>query len=399
MAKRDGSDLDIIFVISSLGTGGTEGQLALLATAMAKSGRRVAVYTLGDGRVRPALEKNGIEVIVGPAWRGAKNFIGVPFMALDLFFLMLRRRPEIAHYFLPAAYLVGAPLALLARVPVRIMSRRSLNAYQGNGFIRAVERCWHRAMHAVLGNSRSVICELVAEGVAADRLGLIYNGIDTARFSAAGAREPSRAKLGLAPAALTMCIVANLIPYKAHDDLIEALALAAPSLPDGWRLLVAGRDDGIGEALRAQARRLSLHDNIVFLGSRDDIENILNASDIGILCSRTEGFSNSILEGMAAGLPMIVTGVGGNAEAVIDGATGLVVPANDPRRLSMAIVKLAGDPALRAALGKSGRERVTQQFGLDRFVESHQRLYQALVAGKRPSDVANISIEPAASAS
>ena len=395
MVRRSSGDLDILFVISNLGTGGTEGQLALLASEIVKLGMRAAVYSFSDGPVRIRLEEFGVEVVVGGANAASRECFGILAKALRLFVFMRRRRPAIAHFFLPAAYLVGAPLALLARVPVRVMSRRSLNSYRSNVLIRSVERCWHRTMHAVLGNSLCVIRELRIEGVANERLGLIYNGIDVKRFSNGRSRDQSRMALGLPSDALTMCIVANLIPYKAHDDLINALALAAMRLPVDWRLLVVGRDDGIGHMLESQARQLSLQDNIAFLGSRDDIGTILNASDIGILCSRTEGFSNAILEGMAAGLPMIVTAVGGNAEAVVNGETGLVVPANDVKRLSAAIVMLANNPALRIKFGGAGRERVAQHFELGRFVASHQRLYQALVDGGRPADVREIRIEAA----
>jgi glycosyltransferase involved in cell wall biosynthesis len=213
---------------------------------------------------------------------------------------MLRRSPRIVHFFLPAAYLVGAPVALLSRVPIRILSRRSLNNYQRYAVIRAIERCWHRAMHAVLGNSRGVIDQLKMEEVAPDCLGLIYNGIDDRRFARGETREASRARIDLPPNAMVMSVVANLIPYKGHRDLIDALAYAAPRMPAGWRLLVVGRDDGIGPVLREQTQRHGLEENIIFLGSRDDITTILTASDMSILCSHEEGFSNAILEAMAA---------------------------------------------------------------------------------------------------
>lgn len=375
---------DILFVINDLQTGGTERQAALLAGELTKAGIPVTLYSFAEGPSRRLFEQGGVEVMTA---RGGA--LSIPFAAMHLFWLMLTRRPRLVHFFLPGAYLVGAPLAALARIPARVMSRRSLNAYQRNGFIRAVERLLHRTMHAVLGNSRGVVAQLREEGVAPGCLGLIYNGIDPAQF-AGGERHAARARLGLSPQALVMCIVANLIPYKGHRDLIAALALAAPSLPPGWRLLVAGRDDGIGAQLKEQAQRLGLQDNIVFLGLRTDVGDILGASDIGLLCSHEEGFSNAILEGMSAGLPMIVTHVGGNAEAVADGETGTVVPPHDPAQLAAAIVRLAADPALRARMGGAGRTRVAARFGVPQFVLGHRKLYDALLAGKTPADVPEI---------
>jgi glycosyltransferase involved in cell wall biosynthesis len=380
--------LDVLFVISALGIGGSERQLALLAGRLTRLGMKVAVYSFLDGPVRGQLESDGVEVMCAP--RELQSAGGIATAATDLYRVMRRRRPRIAHFFLPAAYLVGAPLALLARVPLRVMSRRSLNVYQRGWPVRAIECAYHRTMHAVLGNSRGVVRELLQENVPRERLGLIYNGID-----APGAfhRDEVRANLGLLPGALVMTIVANLIPYKGHGDLLDALSIAAPRLPQGWRLLVVGRDEGIGDNLRARAQRASLEDNIAFLGTRDDVPSLLAASDVGILCSHEEGFANAVLEGMAAGLPMIVTRVGGNTEATRDGETGLVVEPRDPESLATAILRLAGDPALRAHMGAAGCQRVHEEFGVDHFVRSHAALYAALQAGKRPADVPEIAVD------
>jgi len=387
---------DILFVITALEVGGTERQLALLAGELARSGMSITVFSFIDGEVRAQLEQSGVKVILAPGQVALaraprlKSALLIVRTAYHLLRTMLALRPKIVHFFLPAAYLVGAPMALLARVPVRVMSRRSLNNYQRGGFIRALERVLHRLMHAVIGNSRGVVAQLKDEGVRPERLGLIYNGLADAAF--AGERCDIRKNFGLPPQALVMVIVANLIPYKGHRDLIDALGLAAPKLPSDWRLLVVGRDDGIGSDLRAQANKLGLADNIVFLGARNDVAAILPASDLGILCSHEEGFSNAILEGMAAGQPMVVTDVGGNAEAVIDGETGLVVPARDPQRLAAAIARLADDPALRAQFGKAGRDRAGERFGVQRFVQSHRKLYAALLAGRRPIDVPEVRV-------
>jgi glycosyltransferase involved in cell wall biosynthesis len=383
---------DVLFVITDFQVGGTERQLSLLASALAKAGMTVAVFGFVDGPVRAELGRAGVETILAAgAERSNGSLLTLPLAAAHLFWLMLRQ-PRIVHFFLPQAYLVGAPLAVLARIPVRVMSRRSLNTYRRWRIVGFAERFCHGFMHAVIGNSRSVVEQLKAEGVAREQSGLIYNGLDERQFVASGTLEEFRARLGLPAAAFVMTIVANLIPYKGHSDLIDALALAAPRLPEGWRLLIVGRDDGIGSTLRRQALRLGLEDNIRLLGPRDDIPEILRASDIGILSSHEEGFSNVILEGMAAGVAMVVTKVGGNAEAVVDGETGLVVPARDPKALSQAILRLAGDAVVREKFGEAGRKRVGEIFSLDRFVECHRKLYRALAAGKRPCDVPEVGI-------
>ncbi len=386
----------ILFVTSSLQIGGTERHLAAITPALVKLGWSISVYSLtGSGALRDEMQDKGVEVFVPPLRFGMFNHL--PQLLLGgahLFNVIRRHRPTIIHFFLPAAYLVGAPLAIFSGVPVRIMSRRSLNVYQQSyPLAMKFERRLHRKMTAILGNSRSVVRELnQLEDVPTNRLGLIYNGVDTARFTNAGSRKVTRAALQLGDETLALVMVGNLIPYKGHGDLVSALGLTAPSLPDDWRLLLVGRDFGVAAGLREQASKLGIEDKIVFLGVRNDVPEILKACDIGVLCSHQEGFSNAILEGMAAGLPMIVTDAGGNAEAVADGETGIVVPPRAPALLAAAIERLAQDAPLRASLGNAARDRVADYFSLERSIKAYDALYRALLAGTSPQDIQQIGV-------
>jgi glycosyltransferase involved in cell wall biosynthesis len=269
------------------------------------------------------------------------------------------------------------------------MSRRSLNVYQHNHpVLRLAERVLHRSVTAMLGNSRSVVRQLCEEeAVPSARVGLIYNGVDVSRFCVPESRPTVRSALGLSAETVVLSMVGNLIPYKGHQDLLEALALASPALLQDWRLLVIGRDDGIGQQLQAQAAALGLDDKIVFLGPRADVPELLQASDVGLLCSHQEGFSNAILEGMAAGLPMVVTDVGGNAEAVLDGETGIVVPPRDPGALAQAITRLVNDSAARQTLGSAARERAIAQFSIEQCVSRYDEFYRGLLEGKEPQEI------------
>lgn len=388
------SSPDIMFVIGSLQIGGSEQHLFMVATALARRGFCIAVCSLsGDGPLRESFEREGVTVLIPPVNRGRKMNLIVRFSKLliavvYLWAAYIWRRPKIAHFFLPHAYLAGAPLALLANIRIRVMSRRSLNTYQRpHPVLRRLELLLHKTMSAVLGNSLSVIADLRSEGVPADRLGLIYNGIDLARFGGNQTKEHLRQNLNIDPDMLVLTIVANLIPYKGHRDLLNALAIAARNLGTNWRLLIVGRDDGIGGELADLAKSLGIGGHIMFLGSRTDVPDILRASDIGLLCSHEEGFSNAVLEGMACGLPMIVTRVGGNPEAVVDGATGLVVAPHDPAGLAAAICQLAGAPQTRQQFGFAGRRRVVENFSLDSCVDRYEALYEGLLGRRRLQDV------------
>ena len=118
-----------------------------------------------------------------------------------------------------------------------------------------------------------------------------------------------------------------------------------------------------------------MSDYILFIGESDEVESLYSTADIGVLPSHQEGFSNSILEGMAAALPMIVTSVGGNAEAVIDKKTGFVVPPHRPDLLGEAVISLADNPDQRRKFGKSGRERVEELFSLDSCINAYEKVY------------------------
>jgi len=392
----------ILFVTASLGIGGTEQQLVMLAAELNRRGYRVMVFSLATGPLLGALKAERVPTLVARARLRQSRSLSIFNLALaatKLFALLIRHRPAVVHFFLPEAYLLGAPLAAVARIPIRVMSRRSLNVYQQNhpGLVAWIERALHRTMTAILGNSRSVVRQLLEiEGVDSNRLGLIYNGVDTARFATGlkrGAiRASTRSAFNLPSQALVIVMVANLIVYKGHLDLLEALHIISGHLPVGWRLLLVGHDEGIGDKLRAQAHALAIDDHVVFLGSRVDVPEILLASDIGILCSHQEGFSNAVLEGMAAGLPMVVTAAGGNPEAVIDGETGIVVPPNNPPRLADGILRLIVDPDLRARFGDAGRVRVAANFSINQCVANYDGLYRMLLAGGVPCDLPQIRV-------
>jgi glycosyltransferase involved in cell wall biosynthesis len=372
----------LLFIIGDLDTGGAERHLVQVLPRLARDRFRPVVYTLSHkGVLAPLLENAGIPVIAPPgsAWLrrwpgplGRRGLLLVISMT-RLIILMRSQRPSVVHFFLPEAYVAGGLCALAAGCPTRIMSRRSLNVYQAQRPLAArVERWLHRRMTAVLGNSTAVIGELRAEGVAEDRLGLLYSGVDLSAFTGTPANDGGN---------LNMVVVANLIPYKGHADLLDALGGIRDKMPEGWVLNCVGRDGGYGEALRARAATLGIADNVHWLGERDDVPAILGQAHLGILCSHQEGFSNSIIEAMAAGLPMVVTDVGGNREAVIDEATGLVVPSHDPTALGAAILALALDPDRCGAMGAAARERARDIFSMETCVAEYEHLYDGLVIG------------------
>ena len=264
------------------------------------------------------------------------------------------------------------------------MSRRSLNNYQKSRPVFArMEKFLHRYLDAALGNSQAVLEQLSSEGIDQSRLGLIYNGLDLEIFGEASSAKSTRVGLGIADDALVLIKVANLISYKGHSDLLLALSMIKNQLPHDWHLFCVGRDDGIGLRLQAEARELGIADNILWLGQRFDTADLFAASDIGLLVSHEEGFSNSILEGMAAAVPMIVTDAGGNSEAVDYDRCGVIVPVKDSACLAREILCLSGDRYLRREIGKAGQMRVKNFFNIDRCILEYCCLYHSIASGKK----------------
>ena len=174
-------------------------------------------------------------------------------------------------------------------------------------------------------------------------------------------------------------MTANLISYKGHQFLLDLLALVKDELGENWALLAPGESRGNLKNLRESAERLGLGEKVHWLGLKEDVRHFLLASDVGILCSCEEGFSNSILEYMEAGLPAIVTNVGGNAEAVVDGKTGLVVESKNCESLSAAVLALQRNQKRRVKMGNLARKRVSNLFNQKRAKRNYLDMYSELV--------------------
>ncbi len=369
-------------IISSLGIGGTERHICQVLPRLVKKGWQVKVVNTGrNNALAPELEKAGIKVITFS--KSSSKVLQIGRVLHGLWGEFRADRTSLTHFFLPQAYIFGMFSAILAGFKgVKLMSRRSLNNYQRKiKCCRWLESKLHKRTDLVLGISQAVIDQLrIQENVPPNHLRLIYNGIDLVPFQKIK-NNKIRTLLGVKDSSLVLTVVANLIPYKGHTDLLEALSYIKQQLPRNWRLLCAGYDGGILEKLKTQAHSLGISNNVLWLGSRQDVGNILAASDIGILCSHQEGLGNSILECMAAALPMIVTDVGGIPEVVVHQKTGLVVPAKSPKKLSEAIIELSSDPKKMQSFGKAGKKRVEQSFSIDKCVSEYHDLYQSFCSG------------------
>ena len=222
-------------------------------------------------------------------------------------------------------------------------------------------------------------------GFPARKITVIHNGVDSQRFFPdVSVRARVRRELGLGEDEFCIGCVGNLIPVKDHITLLKAVdGLAKCGLP--WRLLIAGDGPEFSKLTEFVNSHSGWKDRVTFLGRSSSVPELLNAMDVYVSSSLTEGISNSVLEAMATGLPVVVTATGGNPEVVVDGESGLLFPVGDNRRLTEHLRTLEAHREHRIGLGQKALRRVRDEFSIDSMVGNYTRIYENLpVAGAAP---------------
>lgn len=261
------------------------------------------------------------------------------------------------------------PAAAFARVRVRIGSRRGLNTDRTAAHL-AMQRAAFKCAHAVVANSRAIADRLRVDGMSPDKVSVIANGLDLDAFSPAGPRPIRRRVL----------VVANLRPEKGYDVLIEAAARVLSRYPDA-RFECVGSGPALPELERQIAARGVEH-AFTMAGRQDDVPARLAAADIFVLPSRTESMPNSVLEAMAAGLPVVASAVGGVPEIIRDGHTGLLCAAGDAAALAERLCRLMEDPGFADALGARARQEAHARYSFARMVQAFDSLYVRELAAR-----------------
>jgi len=285
-----------------------------------------------------------------------------PGLVLGLARLFRRLRVDVVHTHNEPGCIYAVPAARLARVPL------VLNTRHGQGSTPAVRRgrtfaITARLAHRLVCVSKDSADLSVRAGISAERVTTIWNGIDVAKFAFSGPCPGGPA-----------IVVARLAAVKNIETLICALPLVRQAVP-AFKLRIVG-DGPARPALEALTDQLRLRQYIEFTGETQNVSGELQQASMFVLPSLSEGISLSLLEAMAAGLPVVATGVGGNVEVVEDGETGFLVPPQEPASLAEAIIRLAADPELSRRMGAAGRRRVETMFDVRAMVRAYEKLYE-----------------------
>ncbi len=284
-----------------------------------------------------------------------------PALVFRLARLFRRLRADVVHTHNTAPCIYGAPSAKLAGVPLVVNTRHGQGPAPGTRESRMLALA-ARMVKLVVCVSNDSANLAVQTGIRVDRICTIWNGIDLAAFPFHGPRPDGPA-----------VVVARLSPEKDIQTLLLAVSLVVRQL-SAFKLRVVG-DGPCRESLETLAAELRLRANVQFVGETRDVSGHLRQASMFVLPSLTEGLSLTLLEAMATGLPVVATRVGGNAEVVVEGETGLLVDPADPGLMASAILKLATAPTLATQAGAKGRQRVEDAFDVRKMVRAYEGAY------------------------
>lgn len=379
--------LRVLFLIDEIGSldgGGTERQVLQMIRLLRRLGHEPSLAVL-RGTEWLTAEEAGCPVysararsLFGPSgWRGCYKLVR----------RMRRERVDLLQTFFVESNIVGPWLARLAGVPVVVGTQRNLDP--GKSLVRWARRWTSQWVDRVIVNSQGVWDMMVAtRGVASYKLRVAYNGIDLTEFSGLPSlRTEMRRSLGIEENEILVGNVSVMRPIKGLVPFVEAVKLAVRKDQTLRFVLVGGGDQMplVAELIR----QYGLENHVRMAGPQTDVLPYLAAMDIGVLSSLAEGFSNSLLEYMASGLPVVATDVGGNREAL--GDTGILVPPNDPSAIAEAILDLRST-GLRRRLGQAAQHRV-ERFSLEQAERRMEEIYEDCFAAKGARLRRNVDME------
>ncbi|MCP4590280.1 MAG: glycosyltransferase [bacterium] len=291
---------------------------------------------------------------------------------------------DVVHGFKATPSIYGGLAAWLAGVPVVLGGYRS-GGYQGRGVVRLLHRLSVHVFTGWVVNAQAIADAMVAGiKLPPERCWVVYNGIEPDAFVSALSPAESKRRLGLDEGAPVVSLVARFDPPKNHALFLRMAGLVHQSFPEARFLLVG--DGELRDPIRRQAESMGLGDCVRFLGHREDVPDVLAATDISVITSHYEGLSNVLVEAMAASRPVVSTAYPGAEELVTDGHNGWLAPCGDAPAFADCVRRLLEDPSLRQQMGENGRRIVEERFSIDASMDRLVSVYEECLHRIRPPD-------------
>ena len=376
----------VLQLIDSFHQGGSERQALQLTRLLAESERyRVQLACLStEGSLRATIQDLDLGEI--PSFPLTSFYDANAVRQLRRFVHWLKSSHiDILHTHDFYTNVFGMAAGALARIPVRVASMRE-TAGMRTSTQKKVQQVAYTLAHQVVANSNAVKAALIADGIPAEKITVVYNGLDPARLILQTTSRPEILSLlglnidGDRPRRF-ISIVANMRhEVKDYPMFLRAARRVIDVEPEATFLLAG--EGKLTESLRALATELGIERSTYFLGRCERVAELLNISEICVLSSKAEGFSNSILEYMAAGRPVVVTNVGGASELVTEDETGYLVAAGDDAAMASRIISLLGDPARASTMGENGKRVVQEKFSCAAQLSRTEELYARLLQKK-----------------
>jgi L-malate glycosyltransferase len=373
--QRNGPARRLLFIIDQLcAYGGAERMLLEIARRIPEMRYEVGILTFELDPLIPEFRDSTISIEVlrlgkTISLHGAKA-------AFRLNQLLRRKRVQGVHTFFETSDLWAAPVARLSGCRVLVSSRRDMGILRTSFHRRAypfVDPLFSR----ILPVSESVRgCVMKSPRLRSERVETLYNGVDISVVDRARRQKDVSSMPGISFSGPLIVTLANIRRVKGLDVLIEAFSSVASSIPEA-RLVIAGKvlEPETMCALQVQVSALGLVDRVLFPGPLTNPFPLLDQADLFVLPSRSEGFSNALLEAMACGLPIVATSVGGNAEAVLDRRTGFIVAPEQPLEMAQRMQELLSNRPLARLFGQQARVRVIQEFSMESMMERLLSIY------------------------
>jgi glycosyltransferase involved in cell wall biosynthesis len=373
--------INILYIMDHFhGTGGTERHVAYLADRLPRAHFqcRIAVLDLAPNRWVDQIRNGGVPVDHVPVTREYSPNALLP--ALQLSRVIRANSIDLVQTFHQKSDTFGAVVARLSGVQHIVSSKRDTGELKKprHFFLNRRLRGLFEKVIVVADSVGEVV--IAKERIPRSKIVRIYNGVDADIFAPPTHSERgfARERLGFAANELVVGMVARFRAEKSHDVFFAGALAAASEIPSLKIVAIGGGP--LLDVFRARYAR-ELHERqILMLDDVSDVTSYLHAMDIGcLLPASNEGFSNSVLEKMAVGLPLIVTDVGGNAEAVLNGQNGLVIPPRDTNAFCHALTMMLSNPVNLLKMGQRSRQLVEEKFTLQTMCAAHEELYRALV--------------------